>query len=178
MKSKFKLMPLLLFFIFCLGGVSLAQETTGRIEGTIKDPNGSVVPGVSVTVTSSGNTSGFNATIETSADGYYQFLRVPPGTYTVSTNEAKGFGSKTINNVTVSVDRATLVNLDLAIGGGNVVVDVSATETPQIDPTESKLTANITAQLADALPEGDDVRQSAEDRSKCSTRTARRRISN
>ena len=39
-----------LFMLLCCAGVALAQTETGQIAGTVKDPNGAVVPGASVSV--------------------------------------------------------------------------------------------------------------------------------
>ena len=61
MFSKFKMLLSVAVVVFGLTGIAFGQETTGRIEGTIKDPNGNVVPGVSVTVASRGRTEGARA---------------------------------------------------------------------------------------------------------------------
>jgi len=39
----------------CLCAVAFAQETTGSIEGTVKDPAGALVPNVTITVTDARN---------------------------------------------------------------------------------------------------------------------------
>ena len=49
---------------------ALAQETTGGITGTVKDPSGAVVPGVKVVVT--GNTLVGSKEVETDNAGYYR----------------------------------------------------------------------------------------------------------
>jgi len=51
MKNRFKSITLLVAVLRCLSTVGFAQETTGSIEGTIKDPAGAVVPNVTVTIT-------------------------------------------------------------------------------------------------------------------------------
>ena len=51
MKNVLRLFTVLCL-AFALGAVAMGQETTGTIEGTVKDPNGAVVPGAQVTVTS------------------------------------------------------------------------------------------------------------------------------
>ena len=53
-----------------LAGVSFGQEMTGSIEGTVKDPQGNVVPGVTVTV--QGVSLGFNRTTTTDNLGRFQ----------------------------------------------------------------------------------------------------------
>src|SRR6202008_5129366 len=70
------------------GGLS-AQETTGGLQGTVKDPSGAVVQNAQVTVTTS-TLVGKEKSISTDANGYYRFANLPPGTYTV-TATASGF---------------------------------------------------------------------------------------
>ena len=41
----------LLMILFASAGIALAQETTGKVEGTIVDSQGVALPGVTVTVT-------------------------------------------------------------------------------------------------------------------------------
>jgi hypothetical protein len=57
-----------------------AQSLTGTITGTIKDEQGGVLPGVTVTLT--GKTG--NRTAVTDAEGIYRFAALDPGTYSVT----------------------------------------------------------------------------------------------
>jgi len=71
-----------------LGGNALGQETTGGLQGTVKDPSGAVVQNARVEVTAS--TLVGNKVIATDATGYYRFANLPPGDYTVTVT-AQGF---------------------------------------------------------------------------------------
>src|SRR4028118_126367 len=100
MKKNLIFIKLLLSLVFCLSATALGQETTGGIEGYVKDPAGAVVPNVTVTVTSSseaasgttttGAGAGFRRTITTNEDGFFRVLQVPPGTYIVVTTPSAG----------------------------------------------------------------------------------------
>src|SRR5918998_1578284 len=92
------------FLVICLQAVmAFAQETTGNIEGTVKDPTGAVVPNASVTIksfegttdnsgtTTTGISQGFNRTITANGEGFFRVLQVPPGVYTVTTAPISGF---------------------------------------------------------------------------------------
>ena len=57
MRKNVKFITLMLSLILCLVTVSFGQRTTGDIEGTVKDPQGAVVPNVSITVVSSQSTA-------------------------------------------------------------------------------------------------------------------------
>jgi hypothetical protein len=139
--------------ILCFSFIAMAQELTGSIEGTVTDPNGAVVPGVEVTITSAAGATGFRRTATTDQNGFYRVQQVPPGNYNVNTAAAAGFGSGTANNVVVVLGRATPVNFTLAAGGQSVSVDVAA-DNITIDPTGNKLQTNITAKTAELLPKG------------------------
>ena len=84
--------------LFLTSTSSPAQEFWGRIIGTVSDPTGGVLPGVTVTVT---NTETHVAqTVVTDAQGLYQVRYLNPGTYSV-TAELQGFKkfSRIDNNV-------------------------------------------------------------------------------
>ncbi len=148
--------------VLCFSISAFAQETTGDIEGTVRDPNGAVVPGVVITVRSvqstggarPDSTAGFTRDITAGSDGFYRMQQIPPGFYTVSTSVASGFGEATRNNVEVVTGRSTLVDISLAVTGSENIVDVTSDETVAIDPTSNKVQTNITSQAIDLLPKG------------------------
>jgi hypothetical protein len=63
-----------------------AQETTGGLQGTVKDPSGAVVPNAKVVVTTS--TMVGEKSLNTDNSGYYRFANLPPGTYTITVTGA------------------------------------------------------------------------------------------
>src|SRR5437870_3958772 len=67
---------------------TVAQETTGGLQGTVKDPSGAVVPSAHVVVTGSALVGSKEA--DTDTVGYYRFANLPPGKYTITVT-AKGF---------------------------------------------------------------------------------------
>ena len=54
-----------------------AQETTGGLQGTVKDASGAVVAKASVVLT--GTSLGGSKSLETDSSGYYRFANLPPG---------------------------------------------------------------------------------------------------
>lgn len=153
MKMNFRFTSLVLAFMLCFSAVVFGQETTGGIQGIVRDPNDAIVPGVSVTIQSVGSTAGFNRTLTTDENGYFIVTTIPVGNYSIAVAEAKGFRGVT-TNVTVVLGKDTQANIKLEVGSGETIVDVNAEETAALDPTESKLTTNITSQLIQALPKG------------------------
>jgi len=55
----------------------VAQTATGSIVGTVTDPSGAVLPGVTVTIKST--TTGLTETRSTTATGTYSVLSLEPG---------------------------------------------------------------------------------------------------
>lgn len=66
----------------------LAQNRVGTVQGTIKDPNGALVSGATVTITQS--VTGYHQTAQTNSDGSFKLVNVPFNTYKVRA-EFSGF---------------------------------------------------------------------------------------
>jgi hypothetical protein len=153
MKIKIKIIQVFFTIAFCFSAIAFGQETTGSIEGVVRDSNDAVIPGLTVSVQSTGTTTGYKKNITTDNSGYFIVSNIPVGTYTVTVAEGKGFKG-TASNITVVLGKATPVNFTLEVGTGTSVVDVTGGDTATIDVGESKLSTNITSQVIDALPKG------------------------
>jgi outer membrane receptor for ferrienterochelin and colicin len=99
-----------------------SQASTGQITGVITDPNGSVVPSTTVTITNKGNNATQTAT--TTDEGIYRFVLLQPGNYTVKAN-ASGFAEQTLD-VEVQVGRTTDANFTLGAASATAQVEVTA----------------------------------------------------
>ena len=113
-----------------------AQETTGSIQGTVKDQAGAVVPNVTITI--KGVNVGFTRTVQTDGNGVYQARQIPPGVYNVSTTATSGFAAQTMENIQVAIGNVNTV--DFALGtsvGAEVNVNV-ADSGVMIDATDTK----------------------------------------
>jgi len=87
--------------ILCVGALSVWGATTGAISGLITDAQtGEPVVGVTVMVV------GTSLGASTDADGRYQIINVPVGTYTLQFSSV-GYGTVEVSNVSVSVDLTT-----------------------------------------------------------------------
>src|SRR5688500_10631729 len=64
--------------LVCTAGPAAAQVFTGRIDVTVVDSTGAVLPGVTVEVTGPQNQN-----VTTDAEGQVRLLNLPPGTYQV-----------------------------------------------------------------------------------------------
>jgi len=130
-----------------LAAAAFAQETTGNIRGTVKDPNGAAVPNATVTATNPQR----SYTTTTDGAGMYEFMQLPPSRYVVSV-AAAGFGEVKREDVPVELGRTLQVNLDLAVAGASANVNVTANEEPLVDVTSTKTATNINQQKIDLLP--------------------------
>jgi hypothetical protein len=142
-------MPRTLALSLLLSALALplaAQSLTGTVAGTIKDEQGGVLPGVTVTLT--GKTGSRNTT--TDAEGAYRFAALDPGTYSV-TATLTGFRPKRQDNVVVSTSRVAEINMTLSVGGVTENVDVVG-ESAVVDPTSSATDNALSPQMLFNLP--------------------------
>jgi hypothetical protein len=101
-----------------------AQQTLGGITGTVTDKTGGVLPDTVVTIV--GDQTQLTRTLKTNANGSYDFVNLPIGTYTLSFTH-DGFQSEKIPSITVQADRTARVNATLKVGQVGTVVTVEAT---------------------------------------------------
>src|SRR6266404_4985938 len=101
----------------------IAQEASGRIIGVVTDPSGSVIPNAKVTVTNV--STGITSETIAGADGGYQVLLLPAGSYKV-TAEAAGFRKAVTSEQKLDIDRALKVDLKLEVGSTTETVQVEA----------------------------------------------------
>src|SRR5687767_6534046 len=140
MTRRFRYIVMTMSLVLCFATVVFAQRTSGDVEGKVTDPNGAVVPGVSVTL--SGVTVGFNRTVQSNNDGEFRIQQVPTGSYKVTTAAKSGFAASLVDNVSVTVEKVTVVNVKLGITS-TTTVDVAASDVSGvIDPSDSKVQTN------------------------------------
>src|SRR4051812_44510815 len=90
----------------------LAQETTAGIQGTVKDSSGGVVPKATVEVTSP-SLIGVK-TADTDQAGYFRFVNLPPGTYTL-TVKATGFRTSKQADIPLEVGHVPTANVMMEV---------------------------------------------------------------
>lgn len=97
------------------------QTTQGEIVGTVRDPQGSSVPGVSVSVTNAG--TGLTRTSTTADNGSFRFPALPTGVYELTAEKA-GFAKLVVKDIQVSVDEVRTVDVNMAIAAQSSTVTV------------------------------------------------------
>ena len=101
----------------------MAQETTGTIQGSVIDPSGAMLPGVTVVV-KHGQTGRTREAV-TNESGRYAVRSLQPGSYEVTFTLA-GFQPTTIKGIELHVNDRLDINGKLGVGGVTETVEVSA----------------------------------------------------
>jgi hypothetical protein len=139
---------LMLLMVGFLAGVAWAQTSTTSLRGTIADPNAAVIPGANVTLTNS--SIGFSRTAKTNDQGFYQFLEVPPATYTL-TITALGFGPLRVENVRLLVNTPATLNQTLRVQTVAQSVEVIS-QAPMVNTEDASIGHAFTADQMTTLP--------------------------
>src|SRR5712691_12823306 len=113
MSRSFRYTIMTISLVVCFATAVFGQRTTGDLEGKVTDPNGAVVPNVSVTVT--GVTVGFNRTVQSDNQGEFRVREIPVGTYKLATVAVSGFAASTVENIIITIENVTVVNIKLSI---------------------------------------------------------------
>jgi hypothetical protein len=127
--------------ILALSSVGVAQELAATLTGTVTDPSGAVVSGVTVLVHSN-DTGADVRSVTTSSTGNFNITNLPAGRYTV-TIKSEGFQTYLAKDVILNV--AEKHTLDVALKAGKVseTVEVTAENTP-IQTTTAEESGTVT----------------------------------
>src|SRR5947207_14049127 len=101
---------------------TFAQSTYATVSGTVADPSGAVLPGVSITATS--NATGVTSTVLSNEAGAYNATSLLPGTYTLSA-ELPGFQKSTYTEVTLGNREQVRLNFTLKVATQAQSVEVT-----------------------------------------------------
>jgi hypothetical protein len=148
-QSRIRFSVSLLAIVLLITASAVAQNTT-TIRGVVTDPQESVVPNATVTITNVG--TGLVRSMKTGSSGAYSFEQLPPGDYNLEV-EAKGFKKASVTNLHGLVAKATDQNVRLAVGGANELVTVTAEgSSALVNTQDASLGNNIVAQQIGQLP--------------------------
>ena len=127
-----------------------AQITTGTVTGTIKDPQGGVIPGATVVLVSEARGTKLGPTV-TSETGDYVFPNVTADTYTVEVT-MDGFKTHRRQGIKVSgADRVAVPALTLEVGGASETVNVTA-EAALVQSQSAERSFAISTEQVENLP--------------------------
>jgi hypothetical protein len=132
---------LLTSLILLLGLTSLLKaQTTATLLGHAVDTTGAIIPGAKIVVTNVGT----NASRETFTDinGNYIVPQLPVGTYS-ATATMKGFATRIITDLTLSLGQNLRVDFDLSLGQVTESITVNGSGVAQVDTHSASISSEI-----------------------------------
>ena len=136
--------------------LSWGQSSTSSLRGIVSDPQGAVVVGAKVNL--SNPSTGFSQSTTTDNLGTYQFLQIPPGTYTLTVSMAR-FATMKQENLELQVNVPATANVTMKVMAEASVIDVQS-QTVQVNSEDATLGNAFGAQQIESLPfEGRDPTQ-------------------
>jgi len=135
--------------VFLFSVPVMAQATTGKLTGTVADPNGGVVAGA--TVSAKNDATGTEKHFTTGGDGIFEISDLQPGKYTVTITPTSGFSTKVLTGVDVKVGGITDLKVALEIGQPSATVTITA-NTEEVVQTTSQLSSSFETRKVEELP--------------------------
>ena len=129
--------------------VTAQGSTTGLIRGTVTDPQGGVLPGVTVIAKSDAVIGGQKITI-TNGEGNYRFPALTPGLYTL---EAQLQGFQTVQQENVGVQLGQSLDIDLQMGDVTISDEIIViAESTQVSTVSNNVSHNLGQDFIDRQP--------------------------
>jgi hypothetical protein len=149
--AHFRFVRFISILVLIVFAQDAAAQQTGTLSGTVRDGQGGVLPGVTVTVSGDTLIGGSRSTVTGDA-GAYLIPTLPPGIYTV-TYELTGFAPLRREGIIVEVAGTARIDVALGVGALNETVTVSGAS-PLVDVSSTVTQTNITKDLYEAVPTG------------------------
>src|SRR4029079_18060285 len=129
--------------------VPASAYAQGSIVGTVKDPSGAVLPGVTVEASSPALIEKTRSVV-TNAAGQYAIEGLRPGTYTVSFT-LTGFSTVKREGTELTGNFIATVNADMKVGGVAETITVTG-EVPVVDVTSARTQETLSNQTIKDIP--------------------------
>ena len=143
------LMALSLALVAFVAAPSAAQVSTGRIDATVADSTGAVLPGVTVEI----NGPQHQLAV-TDTGGEAHFLNLAPGLYQV-TAKLSGFSDYLNRNINVATGGSVPLKIGLSVAGVSTQVQVTG-ESPVVDTKKMGTSTNISVEELQNIPSSRD----------------------
>jgi carboxypeptidase family protein len=147
-QSSYRAWTLITAAALLLPSTALAQVDTGAIQGTVRDSSGAVIPGATITLTST--TMGISFHTTTNDSGNYLFPAVRIGSYTVGA-ELAGFAPARQEGISLSIQQRFVADFVLVPSDVRETVEVTA-ESAQLQTQDASLGGVALAQTINDLP--------------------------
>lgn len=137
----------LAFFTFTFSLIAQSDSGSAAIEGVVKDQNGAVVQGATLTIKNKG--TGLERTVTSNSNGQFSASVLPVGSYSIMA-KAQGFGETPVN-VILTVGETTPVDITLSPQGANASVEVKG-DTDSIETQSESTGSTLSQRLVTDLP--------------------------
>jgi hypothetical protein len=136
--------------IFCASAAfAQAQSNAADLQGFVRDPQGAVIVGASVTARNTA--TNISRTATTNDDGFYQIVNLPPGQYEV-TAEAPNFKRALLSDVKLTVGQRADLDVPLEIGAVGETVTITGATTDLVETSRTAVANTIEQQRIENLP--------------------------
>jgi hypothetical protein len=143
-------LTLTLIVTVAMASAAWAQVTTASVTGTVKDPQGGVIPGAAVTLISETRGTEVPA-VFTNVNGDFTFANVSPDRYTVQVT-MQGFKTLKRTGIVVSAGERTLLgSFAIEVGGVTDTVQVKA-ESPIVQAQSGERSFVVSREAVENLP--------------------------
>src|SRR6266404_3216657 len=144
-----KYIPLVLSAFLLVQVAAFAQSDTGSLSGTVKDQNGAIVPGA--TVTAKNQRTGEERTATTNTDGTFSIRALKASAYTVTATNT-GLGA-TVKDIEVNVGRETSLNIGMKLANLTAAtVNIISSEEATVTTGSATMGANVNPREVEGLP--------------------------
>jgi hypothetical protein len=126
-----------------------AQSAAADLSGTVRDPNGAVVAGATVTARNKAN--GLSRETTTDGEGNYQIIGLPPGQYEVSAS-ASGFAKASVTDVVLTVGQNAQLDIPLKLGNVDVSLTITGGDVALVETTSTTVANTIDQARIQNLP--------------------------
>jgi hypothetical protein len=143
-----RVLALAMLVVSSISAPAFGQSGDGSLRGYVRDEQGAVLPGVTVTAQSPALLAPVSTT--SGSDGYYRLLNLPPGTYTLVA-ELTGFSTFRREGIVMRAGLTITEDVGLRLGSLAETITVSG-DTPMIETNRPTSVINIEGELLRAAP--------------------------
>ena len=149
MRKTLQLLGVALLLAGLAAPVAAQGTVTGSVQGTIKDQDGGVLPGVSVTASSAALVAGKLSAVSDER-GSYRFPALPPGVYDF-TAELSGF--QTVRQPDVRINLGASLVVDFTLGIAKVAEEITVTaEAPLVSVASNAVATSFDSDFLNKQP--------------------------
>ncbi len=150
LKKSMRVLLICLAVVSCFSAaMSQAQSNAADLQGFVRDPQGAVVAGATVTARNTATNSSREAT--TNDDGFYKILSLAPGEYAV-TVKAPNYKTAVIQSLTLTVGQTASQDIPLEVGDVTATVNVTTSTTGVVETSSTAVASTIDQLRITSLP--------------------------